>query len=224
MRLVRTQGQLRPLARATGTVFQRPVASSPRQFPTVTRNYTTPPTKPTAPSAPSAPSLPSPPSPPKRSRLYSAGRAFLYIVVGVPVIGTAAWYTYDALEAKGDILHQKRPRRIMGGPKNLVMTHGCSGSVLKAEEIHDNDPRQRLVILGSGWGVSPGRYIAPFDEQLTSYSQGLTVAILSCCHHRLSRSLINSTLKNSMLPLYPQRELPEIGYLYEDIRAIGTCY
>jgi hypothetical protein len=34
------------------------------------------------------------------------------------------------------------------------MTHGCKGSVLKAEEIHQNDPRQRLVILGSGWGVS----------------------------------------------------------------------
>ncbi|KAG0329372.1 hypothetical protein BGZ99_002378 [Dissophora globulifera] len=33
------------------------------------------------------------------------------------------------------------------------MTHGCESSVLKAEEIHQNDSRQRLVILGSGWGA-----------------------------------------------------------------------
>lgn len=155
MRLVRTQGQLPPLAKATGAVFRRPVASSPRRIPTVTRNYTTPPAKPTSPSAPSTPPSPSQPTSPKRSRLYRAGRALLYIVVGVPVIGTTAWYTYDALEAKGDALHQKRPRRVIGGPKNLVMTHGCSSSVLKAEQIHQNDPRQRLVILGTGWGVSP---------------------------------------------------------------------
>lgn len=70
-------------------------------------------------------------------------------------MGTLAWVTYDTLfETHGDILHQKRPRHVVGGPKNLVMTHGCKGSVLKAEEIHQNDPRQRLVILGSGWGVS----------------------------------------------------------------------
>ena len=69
--------------------------------------------------------------------------------------GTLGWYGYDTLfETQGDILHHKRPRHVIGGPKNLVMTHGCRGSVLKAEEIHQNDPRQRLVILGSGWGVS----------------------------------------------------------------------
>ncbi|KAI7820115.1 pyridine nucleotide-disulfide oxidoreductase-domain-containing protein [Gamsiella multidivaricata] len=76
------------------------------------------------------------------------------MTAGVPVAGGLAWYTYDTLfEAKGDILHTKRPKHIVGGPKNLVITHGCRGSVLKAEEIHQNDPRQRLVILGSGWGA-----------------------------------------------------------------------
>lgn len=98
---------------------------------------------------------PPPPSSPPRSRLYRAGKTFLLIFAGLPVAGGLAWYTYDSFfEEKGDILHQKRPRRVIGGPKNLVMTHGCSGSILKAEEIHQNDPRQRLVILGSGWGVS----------------------------------------------------------------------
>jgi hypothetical protein len=106
--------------------------------------------------------------PPKRSRLYRAGRALLYVVVGVPVAGAAVWFAADTLEAKGDELHQKRPRHVIGGPKNLVMTHGCHGSVLKAEEIHKNDPRQRLVILGSGWGVSSPTMFC-FCEPLTSH-------------------------------------------------------
>ncbi|KAG9324103.1 hypothetical protein KVV02_008510 [Mortierella alpina] len=100
------------------------------------------------------PSPPPPPPKPKHSRLYRAGRALFIVAVGIPVAGSLGWYGYDTLfETKGDILHHKRPRHVIGGPKNLVMTHGCRGSVLKAEEIHQNDPRQRLVILGSGWGA-----------------------------------------------------------------------
>ncbi|CAO3569812.1 unnamed protein product [Mortierella alpina] len=112
-------------------------------------------TKPsTATSTDIPPSPPPPPPKPKHSRLYRAGRALFIVAVGVPVAGTLGWYGYDTLfETQGDILHHKRPRHVIGGPKNLVMTHGCRGSVLKAEEIHQNDPRQRLVILGSGWGA-----------------------------------------------------------------------
>ncbi|KAF8988101.1 hypothetical protein BGZ52_000827 [Haplosporangium bisporale] len=138
LRLARPQGRLlnRP-ASAFRPTFQRSILTS--------RGYST---------KGELPPPPPPSSPQPRSRLYRAGKTFLLIFAGLPVAGGLAWYTYDSLfEEKGDVLHQKRPLRIIGGPKNLVMTHGCSGSVLKAEEIHQNDPRQRLVILGSGWGA-----------------------------------------------------------------------
>ncbi|KAF9582449.1 hypothetical protein BGW38_000193 [Lunasporangiospora selenospora] len=100
-------------------------------------------------------SPPNPSSAPKpvRSRLRRVGRALLYTTLGVPVAAGLTWYALDVLEPKGDPLHRHQPRHIVGGPKNLVMTHGCKGSVLKAEEIHQNDTRQRLVILGCGWGA-----------------------------------------------------------------------
>ncbi|KAG0343575.1 hypothetical protein BG004_005205 [Podila humilis] len=103
---------------------------------------------------PSSNASPASSRPPTRSRLYRTGKNLLLAFAGFPVAGGLAWYTYDtAFQDKGDVLHQKRPLHVVGGPKNLVMTHGCSGSILKAEEIHKNDPRQRLVILGSGWGA-----------------------------------------------------------------------
>lgn len=165
LRLIRTQGQqhlqhLRPFTRSTTTTtasFQRSLLNGqPHQqfrFPAASRNFASS----TKTNQASSPPPPPPPPPTKsaKSRLYRAGRAIILAGVGIPVVGSLAWVTYDALfEPHGDILHQKRPRHVIGGPKNLVMTHGCQGSVLKAEEIHQNDPRQRLVILGSGWGVS----------------------------------------------------------------------
>ncbi|KAF9096076.1 hypothetical protein BGX23_011992 [Mortierella sp. AD031] len=164
LRLIRPQGpHLRPLARSTNASFQRSLLNTQHQhqrrvlisrnFASSSRNHAS-----QAPLPPpsSSSSLP-PPPPPPRSRLHRLGRALVLIAVGVPaaaVVGTLAWYGYETLfETHGDILHQKRPRHVIGGPKNLVMTHGCKGSVLKAEEIHANDPRQRLVILGSGWGA-----------------------------------------------------------------------
>ncbi|KAF9417082.1 hypothetical protein BGZ94_010038 [Podila epigama] len=143
-RLIRSQtGQLLQTQRQLSPKLWRPKALNTRLYAMAKNNIHTPPLPP-----------PPPPPRPQRSRLYRAGRNFLLIFAGLPVAGGLAWFTYDALfEEKGDVLHQTRPRHVVGGPKNLVMTHGCSGSVLKAEEIHKNDPRQRLVILGSGWGA-----------------------------------------------------------------------
>ncbi|KAG0258633.1 hypothetical protein BG011_003159 [Mortierella polycephala] len=155
LRCIRPQGlRIRPLTQPSQSAvnaLQRPLNYSQYKFPGL-RKYTTSTSSSTSSSGSHVP--PPPPQKPTRSRLYRAGRAFILLGVGVPVIGSLAWYGYDMyFEAKGDILHQRRPRHIIGGPKNLVMTHGCEGSVLKAEEIHQNDPRQRLVILGSGWGA-----------------------------------------------------------------------
>ncbi|KAG0316422.1 hypothetical protein BGZ97_006875 [Linnemannia gamsii] len=159
-RLIRAQGQqhLRPFARSTTTTasFQRSLLNGQHhqqfRFPAASKNFASS-TKANQ-AAPPPPPPPPPPPKPAKSRLFRVGRAIILAGVGVPVVGSLAWFTYDALfEPHGDILHQKRPRRVVGGPKNLVMTHGCKGSVLKAEEIHQNDPRQRLVILGSGWGA-----------------------------------------------------------------------
>ncbi|KAG0038047.1 hypothetical protein BGZ82_001236 [Podila clonocystis] len=59
------------------------------------------------------------------------------------------------------------------------MTHGCSGSILKAEEIYQNDPRQRLVILGSGWGaVSVISQLDPKKFHVTVVSPTATVGTL----------------------------------------------
>ncbi|KAI8360212.1 hypothetical protein B0O80DRAFT_381125 [Mortierella sp. GBAus27b] len=52
-----------------------------------------------------------------------------------------------------DPLHKQRPRLTIGGPKNLIVTHGCKGSSLKDDGSQKDDLRQRLVILGSGWGA-----------------------------------------------------------------------
>ncbi|KAF9915481.1 hypothetical protein BX616_006070 [Lobosporangium transversale] len=165
LRLIHPQGRpLRIFSRAATPMRQQLPFFDHRRLPTAIRtSATSKPRQPTASfsttstklSSPATLSSPSPPQPkPKRSRLYRAGRALLITVVGIPVAGTLASYAYDELfMIKGDDLHQKRPRYVIGGPKNLVMTHGCRGSILKAEEIHENDPRQRLVILGSGWGA-----------------------------------------------------------------------
>ncbi|KAF9924258.1 hypothetical protein FBU30_005731 [Linnemannia zychae] len=154
--LIRAQGQqkFRPLARATTASLQRPLPKTQNfdQYKlSASRAFTSSSKKHQA----STSSLPPPPLPKsKTSRLRRVGRAIILGGVGIPVIGGLAWYAYDTLfESHGDILHQKRPVHVIGGPKNLVMTHGCSGSVLKAEAIHKDDPRQRLVILGSGWGA-----------------------------------------------------------------------
>ncbi|KAI1317139.1 hypothetical protein EDD11_008930 [Mortierella claussenii] len=169
LRLMHPHGHaLRSLPGAAATpALQRSLCYGHRRLPTAPRTVAT--IKPTprnsfsttatrfntqTTSPPPPPPPPSSSSKPKRSRLYRAGRAFFIITVGLPVAGSLAYYAYDALsETEGDVLHTKRPRHVIGGPKNLVMTHGCRGSVLKAEEIHQNDPRQRLVILGSGWGA-----------------------------------------------------------------------
>ncbi|KAF9905779.1 hypothetical protein EC991_001317 [Linnemannia zychae] len=148
LRLIRTQGHhhLRPLTRATtASSFQQSLHSAPQHHRlSAVRNY----------ASSSKPQASTPPPPkPKKSRLFRVGRAIILGGLGVPVVGGLAYYTYDSFYGTyGDIMHQKRPIHVIGGPKNLVMTHGCRGSVLKAEEIHQNDPRQRLVILGSGWG------------------------------------------------------------------------
>ncbi|KAF9143046.1 hypothetical protein BGX30_001496 [Mortierella sp. GBA39] len=156
LRLIRTQGHqhLRPFARSTTASFQRSLQNGQHQYRIpASRNFALSTKTNQASSAPPPPPSTPPPKPTK-SRLFRVGRAIILTGVGVPVVGALAWVTYDALfETHGDILHQKRPRHVVGGPKNLVMTHGCKGSVLKAEEIHQNDPRQRLVILGSGWGA-----------------------------------------------------------------------
>ncbi|KAF9189755.1 hypothetical protein BGZ51_009297 [Haplosporangium sp. Z 767] len=146
--------RIRPLTQPSQpavNALRRPLSFSQHKFPGL-KKYTTSTSSSTSSSGSHIP--PAPPQKPKRSRLYRAGRAFILLGVGVPTIGALAWYGYDMyFETKGDILHHKRPRHVIGGPKNLVMTHGCEGSILKAEEIHQNDPRQRLVILGSGWGA-----------------------------------------------------------------------
>src|ERR1700761_5086405 len=105
LRLSRPQGRLvnRPVS-AIRPTFQRSILTS--------RGYST---------KGELPPPPPPSSPRPRSRLYRAGKTFLLIFAGLPVAGGLAWYTYDSLfEEKGDVLHQKRPLRIIGGPKNLV--------------------------------------------------------------------------------------------------------
>ncbi|KAF9358764.1 hypothetical protein BGX26_000976 [Mortierella sp. AD094] len=165
LRLISPQGQtIRALSRFTAPALQQTLNFSHRRLPAVSstfsphkaHNFTSKSFSTTRLSlsshVPPPPPPPSPPKPKKRSFIYRAGRALL-IIVAVPVAGSLAYYAYDSVSDEIDELHKRPPRRVIGGPKNLVMTHGCKGSVLKAEEIHENDPRQRLVILGSGWGA-----------------------------------------------------------------------
>ncbi|KAG0203320.1 hypothetical protein BGX28_004377 [Mortierella sp. GBA30] len=164
LRLISTGNHMRPLTRASAAFCHRPLSQGRHTLPSILKNdspakansylLVSPRPFSTKPSAGSSYTIPPSAPKPKHSRLYRAGRAILVVAVGIPLAGSLAWYGYDTLfEAKGDILHNKRPRHVIGGPKNLVMTHGCRESILKAEEIHQNDPRQRLVILGSGWGA-----------------------------------------------------------------------
>ncbi|KAF9109600.1 hypothetical protein BGX27_007419 [Mortierella sp. AM989] len=164
LRLVNPQGNtIRAFSRVATPALQQSRNLSHRRLPTVSRTYspikahqfTSKSFSTTSPSLSSnvPPPTPPPANPKKRSLLFRTGRALL-IIAAVPVVGTLAYSVYDSFtEYEGDELHKKPPRRVIGGPKNLIMTHGCKGSVLKAEEIHENDPRQRLVILGSGWGA-----------------------------------------------------------------------
>ncbi|KAF9366439.1 hypothetical protein BGX34_002714 [Mortierella sp. NVP85] len=153
LHLIRSQGHAaRSLPRLAST-FQRPatynrLSGIPR---TGVSLKATPASRPFSTSATPSPPQASPPPKPKRSRLYRAGRALL-VITGVPVVGALAWHAYESHGIEYDILHKQRPKLVTGGPKNLIVTHGCKGSTLKAEEIHKDDPRQRLVILGSGWG------------------------------------------------------------------------
>ncbi|KAF8940083.1 hypothetical protein BGZ58_007770 [Dissophora ornata] len=192
LRLIHPQEQpTRALFRAAALGLQRPLLRTQRRFPTVLRNYTPsegmqPASKAYSTSTSSSQVSPRPPPPPSsppkpiRSRLYRVSRALLITAVGVPLAGTLAWFSYDALTGtEGDILHKKHPRRVIGGPKNLVMTHGCKGSVMKAEEIHQDDTRQRLVILGSGWGaVSVINQLDPRKFHVTVVSPTATVGTL----------------------------------------------
>ncbi|KAF9175599.1 hypothetical protein BGX21_003209 [Mortierella sp. AD011] len=162
LRLISSRGQtIHTLARVTAPALQQSLNFSHRRLPAVARTFSPQNTNrfssksfsTTGPSLSSQASPPpSPPKPKKRSLIYRAGRALL-IIVAIPVAGSLAYVAYDAVSYEVDELHRRPPRRVIGGPKNLVMTHGCEGSVLKAEEIHENDPRKRLVILGSGWGA-----------------------------------------------------------------------
>lgn len=153
LRLIRPQGQaVRSLPRLTFPVFQKPIRCSrisgvPRN--TASLRVIQPVSKPYSTQATPPPPPPPPPLKPKRSRLYRAGRALL-VIVSVPVAGTLSWYAYHQLaNDERSVLRGERPNLVVGGPKNLIVAHP-----LKVEEIHQNDPRQRLVILGSGWGVS----------------------------------------------------------------------
>ncbi|KAF8950987.1 hypothetical protein BGZ46_004220, partial [Entomortierella lignicola] len=164
LRFISPQGQtIRAFSRVTYPALQQSLNLSHRRLPTTVsktfaphqfKSNTFSTTRLSLSSnVPPPPSPPSPPKPKKHSLIYRAGRALL-IIVAVPVGGTLAYKAYDAFTTyEIDEFHKKPPRRIIGGPKNLIMTHGCKGSVLKAEEIHENDPRERLVILGSGWGA-----------------------------------------------------------------------
>ncbi|KAF9435924.1 hypothetical protein BGZ76_005220 [Entomortierella beljakovae] len=159
LRFINSQNQtIRAFSRVTTPGLQRtppvfshgshPLIAPGKLFQNKVRSFST-----TRPSLASATSSSTPPTPKKHSLLYRAGRALL-IVIAVPIGGAVTYSLYHAYSKDViDDLHTKFPRRVTGGPKNLAMTHGCKSSILKAEKIYENDPRQRLVILGSGWGA-----------------------------------------------------------------------
>ncbi|KAF9125589.1 hypothetical protein BGW39_007295, partial [Mortierella sp. 14UC] len=125
--LIRTQGhhQLRPLTRSTtAPSLQRSLHNAQQQQyrrPTFRNFASSSRAQASAPHPPPPPPASSPPPPkPKKSRLFRVGRAIILGGLGVPVIGGLAYYTYDSVVGShGDILHQKRPLHVIGGPKNL---------------------------------------------------------------------------------------------------------